>query len=209
MSKTKGRPEKYSDKFLLDLLIKIAVEYPGKLNPNLLERESAKHVNGGIKRHVWIRRMTEHISRVNAPNYADYGGEDGMLALPNILELASRYFNNKEKLLKVLENYDDISQGLYEKAKKYEEDSRNYQKLKGVLEQKEALIKELKSEAEYYKNLYFTGVVKSTFQHFRSEEGLKSNIVSIDKKKATDMVNFKQMYPELFGDEGNLENGDN
>ncbi|GAE94548.1 hypothetical protein JCM21714_3711 [Gracilibacillus boraciitolerans JCM 21714] len=57
----KGRPNKYTDTELKSILEKHVQENPGKITYLQLEKAT------NIKRHVWSRRMSHVINKLNQP----------------------------------------------------------------------------------------------------------------------------------------------
>lgn len=97
-------------------------------------------------------------------------------------------------------------QDLFEQAKSYSNEVEKNEQLLIKSAEKDRLIKELKTELKYYKNLYYEVAVKSTSHAFQEEEGLKS-VISINKNKEKGLsIDFVASYPELFNDENKEEN---
>ncbi|KIL39678.1 hypothetical protein SD70_18780 [Gordoniibacillus kamchatkensis] len=192
MTSIRGRPAKYTDDDLKQLLVEVASKRPGmKINPSMLEKET------GVKRHVWLRRMGTVIDELNKPAVLSTN-DDTRLPNPNVTELVETYWNNKSGLIKALAHYNETLDQLYEQAKLYTEILEQKNDLQAQLELKEKENKKLQAEVNYYKNLYFETAVKSTYNIFQEEEGL-SNVVSINKNKDKALsLDLVSRYSELF-----------
>ncbi|OUC02589.1 hypothetical protein BK784_08825 [Bacillus thuringiensis serovar medellin] len=194
----RGRPQKYTDKDLKEVLVKVVSKNPGrKITPSYLEDFT------GIKRHVWTRRMKGVIEQLNQPTHISSEGE-ALLPLPNIFQLVENNWENKTDLIKSLSHFNETLQYLYEQAKLYQKEKSENKLLKREIKKKDDKIRELDRELTYYKDLYFKMAVKGSYKSHRDEEGLKNVIsISANKHKGLD-VDFTSAFPELF-DDGEIE----
>jgi hypothetical protein len=193
---TRGRPQTYTDKELKDLLLKCVTQAPGRaINPLQLEKIT------GIKRHVWSRRMKDEIIRINAPLEMDYGGKDGDLPLPNVVELIETHWNNKKRLVESLLHVNEFIQSSYEQSLHYFSQENECNKYKQMVEHQKETIKELERKVAYFENKYLEVTVKGTYSTFREDEGLKNVIqMSSGSIKAAMSTDFKKNFKTLFED---------
>ncbi|CAN7201127.1 hypothetical protein LJR153_000573 [Paenibacillus sp. LjRoot153] len=199
MSQNRGRPIKYSDNDLKDILVKYATKHQGrKVNPSQLEKDT------GIKRHVWLRRMQSVLNELNEPIKVTGSGKN-TLPMPNIVELVEKNWNNKTAMIRDLQHFQETLDSLYEQAKQYFELNQKVEHLTKEILDQQRKNKELKKESKYYKDLYYKTAVKSTYNAFQEEEGL-NNVISINKNKnkslSTDLATH---FAELFDDEDQEE----
>lgn len=140
-----GRPEIYSDQQLKDILLRFAVENPGKkISPFQLEKET------GIKRHVWSRRMKHIIDDLSTPVEKEFGGKDGSLPLPNIAELVELNWDNKNKLIHSLSHINELLQSMYEQALLYHNKCSEYEELEQKFNQLAHENHQLKDRVNYF-----------------------------------------------------------
>ena len=153
-----------------------------------------------LKRHVWSRRMKTIIDHLNEEPQVQTNSVL-TLPLPNIIDLVENNWDNKNKLIKSLNHYNETIHSLFEQAKKYHDVVEDNKKLKRENETLENDLKKMRQEANYFKNLYMELSVKSTYNLFREKEGIKESVISINKNKnkalSTDIVS---QYPDLFED---------
>ncbi len=189
-----GRPIVYTDKQLKDYLLNYVVKNPGrKINPLQLEKAT------GIKRHVWSRRMKHEIDALKEPNETDFGGIDGSLPLPNIIELVETHWNNKRKLIQALSGINELIQSSYEQALMYHTKCKEYEELEDKYSQEKKQVKQLKDRIKHLETTYLEVAVKATYKSIQKDEGLK-NIIEL--KKSSDQpalsTDFKKNYKSLF-----------
>ncbi|MCY9659525.1 hypothetical protein P5G65_23755 [Paenibacillus chondroitinus] len=202
MSQSRGRPIKYSDSDLKEILVKYATKHQGKkINPSQLEKDT------GIKRHVWLRRMQPVLDELNEPVAVTSTGTN-TLPMPNVVELVEKNWNNKTALIRDLQHFQETLDSLYDQAKQYFEVNKELEDLKIEISKHEREVKELRKESKYYKDLYYKTSVKSTYNVFQEDEGL-SNVISINKNKTKSLsTDLATHFAELFDDEDLEEEGD-
>lgn len=196
---SRGRPQKYTDTDLKNILVKIVSQNPGKkLTPSYLENST------GIKRHVWSRRMQETIDKLNQPIQI-ISRDESQLPLPNVVQLVEHYWENKTGLIKALSHFNETLQNLYGQIRAYDKENEKYKLLKQEIQGKDDKIKELNKELNYYKDLYLKTAVKSSYKSYQDKDGLK-NVISISANKYRGLdTDFISNFPELFDDDDDVE----
>lgn len=191
MNNKKGRPQRYSDEQLLEILANYAVNNIGKINYLHLEKET------GIHRHVWSRRMGQKIEELNQPYISLDADSFEVTPIPNIVDAVKPHLGNKTAMLAILNEYNNYIQSLWEKAVSFEKISQKEKELKQLLEAKNKEIEFLKKDRDFYKNEYQKIAVESTYHHKREEKGIK-NVIDINNKKKMTSSDWKDNFPELF-----------
>lgn len=194
MKVTKGRPKKYTDQELKEVLLKFSVKNKGKINCLQLEKAT------GVKRHVWARRLGEEIKRLNQP-LKNINISSGDVPMPNMEELVEKYGDNRSGLIKALGHLNEVIFSLYEQAKASKEKTEEISQMALKLQEKESVISQLSSEVNHYKRLYEQAYVKSTYTTLKQDENLKDNLISINKNRERSLgANLETAFPELFED---------
>ncbi|MDE8674456.1 hypothetical protein [Priestia aryabhattai] len=186
ISKSKGRPQKVSDNELRKMLVEYSSDYLGKVTYLGLERET------GIKRHVWSRRMSKEIDRLNEP-LISYTDNDDKLPLPNIELIVEQHFENKKHLVQALSHINDVVQALYDQNLTLK--NKNHS-LEEKLEQQTDKNKKLDQTIKEYEEI----IVGSAYGVVRKDKKIKKNLVSIEAQNevAATSLNFKKMFPNIF-----------
>ncbi|APQ73407.1 TPA: hypothetical protein ACXDAY_002490 [Clostridium botulinum] len=188
-----GRPPKYSDYELKDILMKIALNYKEKITPSLLEKRT------NIKRHVWLRRMRKEIDLVNKGTTFIDKDSINNLPLPNIANIVEKYYEDKEKLINELIWYNEKLQDAYNKISENESLKSKIIDIENKLKNKDLRIKELEQKCKYFEELYLVSEAKNNM--FNGISALESNgkIIDLEKEKQKlSLIDFENQFPDLF-----------
>lgn len=182
----KGRPQKFSDNELRTILLQYASSYGGRITCLGLEKET------GIKRHVWSRRMSSDIKKINEPLLSSTE-HSNKLPLPNIELIVEQYFNDKKGLVYSLTHVNEVIQSLYDQSLTLQQKNTT---LEHELEQQKLEIKKLKLTIGEYEEI----IAGSAYGVVRQEKKIKKNLVSIDSQNqnAATSLDFKKMFPNIF-----------
>lgn len=192
MADRKGRPEKISDEELRKILIEYATNNEGKINFLQLEKTT------GIKRHVWARRMSTEIQRLNNDDLGINGDKFENIPLPNVIDTIEKYFGDKDELIKAFGSYNKYIQSLWEKALSNQKTEDKNIKLQEKIDKLEAENKFLKENRDYYKKEYEKIAVESTYANKRKEKNIDNVIDIKDKKDKLSAGNWEIQFPDLF-----------
>lgn len=193
MKERKGRPATITDEQLKQLLMDYAINnhHKGKITYLALEKAT------GVKRHVWSRRMSSEIEKLNNSELAINGDKFEEIPLPNVLDTIEKYFGNKEELIKAFVGYNDYIQSLWSKALSQQKTEDKVIKLEKSIEELQEEIKYLKENRDYYKSEYEKLSVESTYAHKRDEKKI-DNVINIDNKEKISSGDWESQFPELF-----------
>lgn len=194
LKKGKGRPKRFTDLELKQILEKYAKEHPGKISYLQLEKVTS------IKRHVWSRRMAEVINKLNQPIITQIPNSDNhTLPLPNIDEIINRFANNKKGLHDALHHVNEIIQSLYEENLKLNQKMKKIDELTDIIRNKNKEISAQQDIIKYYESL----LIASTNPSIRREKQISHNVISINEKNKKKALNLdiKSEFPALFNND--------
>ncbi|KRF55458.1 hypothetical protein ASG98_00035 [Bacillus sp. Soil531] len=188
----RGRPQRYSDEELKSTLYKLIKEYKGPINYSLLE----KHTN--IPRHVWMRRMSSTVKKLNIPFSSTSTENIESMPLPNISKIINDHKDDPSILLEKLNHWNETIQNLYEKVERYEKELTVVVNLETKIKQQEKQILQLQEVINHYESL----ILDSSNPSYRRENHLKNNIISInsENKNHATSLDLKRQFPALFND---------
>ncbi len=197
MSNSKGRKSTHTKEELLQALNKYILKHPhSKVTLSGLANES------GISRNIWKfnEELREIIDKINNPPVISQNEID--VVLPNSEELVNKYYSNKPKLIRAVQDSFDIINKLYDYAKigfNVAERERAYkneiEKLKAVNKEKDKIIEELNIEID---KLY----IDSASPLQRNKQKIKDNLIELTpdriKSLSMDEKDIKSEYEGLF-----------
>lgn len=192
MADRKGRPEKINNEELRKILVEYATNNEGKINFLQLEKAT------GIKRHVWARRMSIEIDRLNNSGLDINGNKFESIPLPNVIDTIEKYFGNKEELIKAFGSYNKYIQSLWEKALSEQKEKDKNTKLQEKIDKLEAETKYLKENRDYYKKEYEKIAVESTYANKRKEKDIDNVIDISSNKDKLSSGDWNNHFPDLF-----------
>ncbi|OBA06005.1 hypothetical protein A9P44_03545 [Paenibacillus polymyxa] len=191
MRRKKGRPQKYSEEQLKEILLEYAVENIGEIKFQNLAEET------GIHRHIWSRRMSKEINELNQKTLSLTPDSFEIVQLPNTIDIVNKYWSNKTAMINALNEFNNYIQDLWEKSVAYEKNSQKEKELLKLLEEKDKEIKYLKELRDYYKNEYQKVAIESTYDHKQKEKNVR-NVLDINDTKKMTSSNWKEQFPDLF-----------
>ncbi|MDR4887980.1 hypothetical protein RGU12_10510 [Fredinandcohnia sp. QZ13] len=166
-----GRPKKYTYEELREALLEYAHKrIGGQITLADLGRETK------YPQYVWKnnKNIRKDIERLNKTPIEVVGLLKEQAFITSAEDLVNNNYNNKKRLINAVHQILNAYQSTFDKALKVEELEKN-------LYSKEKEIDNLKEEVEFYKNKYKEMTVHSTTIKGREENGLKENVLDLEK----------------------------
>ncbi|NHC43441.1 hypothetical protein G6549_26695 [Bacillus sp. MM2020_1] len=166
-----GRPTKYTYEELRETLLEYAHKHiGGQIKLADLGRETR------FPQYVWKnnKEIRKDIERLNKTPIEVVGLMKEQAFIVSAEDLVNNNYNNKKKLIDVVQQIINAYETTFEKALKVEE-------LENALSCKEREVNNLKEEVQHYKNKYKELSVHSTTIRGREEHGLNENVLDIER----------------------------
>jgi hypothetical protein len=193
-----GRKPKYEFNYLVDTIKKYIAKHPNeRIALTGLERST------GIPRHIWkdnkkIRAVIDEIN--NPPVFVS--PEHLVFTFPNAQQLVESHYNNKQNLIRAIQDCFDTINDLYDKAvigvnieAREKELREEINELKVIIKQKEKEINVLNHEIDL---LY----LESESPTKRKNLGLKENLIELNLNKersiSKNISDLKEEFKNLF-----------
>jgi hypothetical protein len=166
-----GRPTKYTYEELREALLEYAHEHiGGQIILADLGRETK------FPQHAWKNNedIRKDIERLNKTPIEVVGLMKEQAFIVSAEDLVINNYTNKKRLIDAVQQIINAYQSTFEKALKVEE-------LEKSLYNKEKEVNNLKEEVIFYKNKYKEMTVQSTTIKGREENGIKENVLDLEK----------------------------